>query len=112
MPITGHPYWLPGTLGVWPFPGPADHSQQGRRRPRHWGDSLPVRYIHVTVAPPRIGPAAQQEELQRPVPPAPKTFYVIRGCYAGDRPPDPTLLPKDCDIGQVREVSPATGGGR
>jgi hypothetical protein len=28
----------------------------------------------------------------------PKTFYVIPGCYAGDRPPQKDALPKGCDI--------------
>ena len=31
----------------------------------------------------------------------PKTFYVIPGCYAGDRPPQGMALPQGCDIGQL-----------
>jgi hypothetical protein len=31
----------------------------------------------------------------------PKTFYVIPGCYAGDRPPQSVALPPGCDISQL-----------
>jgi hypothetical protein len=34
-------------------------------------------------------------------PGTPKTFYVIPGCYGGDRPPQRTALPKGCDISQL-----------
>ena len=43
------------------------------------------------------------------VPPAPvlpgkpKTFYVIPGCYAGDRPPRLEWLPAGCDMSKMRE---------
>ncbi len=30
-----------------------------------------------------------------------KTFYVIPGCYAGDRPPQSIVLPRGCDIGRL-----------
>jgi hypothetical protein len=33
---------------------------------------------------------------------APDTYYVIPGCYAGNRPPDPQRLPKDCDPRKLR----------
>lgn len=32
---------------------------------------------------------------------APKTFYVIPGCYAGDRPPQRMALPQGCDISRL-----------
>ncbi len=42
-----------------------------------------------------------------PVPPAtPKTFYVIPGCYAGDKRPDARQLPQGCSASNVREVPP------
>jgi hypothetical protein len=59
------------------------------------------------VAPPPVMPA--------PVPPAPyvagvpgrpKTFYVIPGCYAGDRPPEPDTLMPGCSISRLRVVPP------
>ena len=34
----------------------------------------------------------------------PDTFYVIPGCYAGNRPPSPERLPKNCDIARMRTV--------
>lgn len=61
------------------------------------------------VAPPPVLPA--------PVPPPapyvggppgrPKTFYVIPGCYAGDRRPEPESLPPGCRISRLRVVPPA-----
>jgi hypothetical protein len=59
------------------------------------------------VAPPPVMPA--------PVPPAPyvagvpgrpKTFYVIPGCYAGDRPPEPETLTPGCSLSRLRVVPP------
>lgn len=47
------------------------------------------------------------------VPPAPvlpgkpKTFYVIPGCYAGDRPPRVEWLPAGCDSSNMRVIPPA-----
>ena len=34
-----------------------------------------------------------------------KTFYVIPGCYAGDRLPDRAQLPKGCDGSKVRTIA-------
>jgi hypothetical protein len=43
-----------------------------------------------------------------PIPPGqPKTFYVIPGCYAGDKPPEPGWLPSGCDISKLRAIPPA-----
>jgi len=42
-------------------------------------------------------------------PPAPKTLYVIPGCYAGDRPPKGAPLPRGCDPSKVRVIPPAVG---
>ncbi len=43
----------------------------------------------------------------RPVlaPALPKTFYVIPGCYAGDKPPR-TKLPRGCDRSKLRAIPP------
>lgn len=35
---------------------------------------------------------------------APRTFYVVAGCYAGDKPPQRDRLPAACDVTQVRQV--------
>ena len=36
----------------------------------------------------------------------PQTIYVIRGCYAGNRPPVASALPQGCDIGNLRIIAP------
>ncbi len=41
-----------------------------------------------------------------PPPGVPKTFYVIPGCYAGDRPPETGRLPPKCDAAQARTIPP------
>ena len=61
------------------------------------------------VAPPPVMPA--------PVPPPapyvagmpgrPKTFYMIPGCYAGDRRPEPESLAPGCSISRLRIVRPS-----
>jgi hypothetical protein len=38
-------------------------------------------------------------------PGVPKTFYVIPGCYAGDKPPR-AKLPRGCDPSKVRAIPP------
>lgn len=42
----------------------------------------------------------------RMAPGKPKIFYVIPGCYAGDRPPALEWLPAGCDISKMRVVTP------
>lgn len=37
---------------------------------------------------------------------APKAFYVIRGCYAGDTAPDAARLPAGCRAADVRVIPP------
>ena len=39
-------------------------------------------------------------------PRGPQTIYVIRGCYAGNRPPTESALPRGCDIANLRTVTP------
>ena len=51
------------------------------------------------------------EPTPRPAPPAPppgvpKTFYVIPGCYAGDKPPQTERLPRNCDAANTRTIPP------
>jgi hypothetical protein len=51
------------------------------------------------------------EPTPRPAPPAPppgvpKTFYVIPGCYAGDKPPQTERLPRNCDAANARTIPP------
>lgn len=50
--------------------------------------------------------ADQPVQARTVVPAAPKTFYVIPKCYAGDKPPDKDRLPKGCLISNLRKVPP------
>jgi hypothetical protein len=69
--------------------------------------------VDVQIAPTEtITYRAALEPSQPAVPPAspaagtPKTFYVIPNCYAGDRPPLPSALPRGCDIAHLRTIPP------
>lgn len=74
-----------------------------------WAAQPQVVYVPVIVrdapraAPP---PAVPPAPAPPPAPGVPKTFYVIPGCYAGDRPPDPDALPRNCDVAKVRVIPP------
>jgi hypothetical protein len=57
------------------------------------GELTPAR----TPPAPVVAPAAT---------PRPKTFYVISGCYAGDKRPEIGRLPRGCDASKLREVPP------
>lgn len=70
--------------------------------------------VNVRIAP---GQTTTYREALQPVPATPpaaratpsapaKTFYVIPGCYAGDKRPTPALLPRGCDASKVRTVPP------
>jgi len=37
----------------------------------------------------------------------PKTFYVIPGCYAGDKPPKNRPLPRGCSASKMRVIPPS-----
>jgi len=60
------------------------------------------------VAPPPVPPApvAPPAPYVAGLPGSPKTFYVIPGCYAGDRPPEPDTLKPGCSISRLRVVPP------
>lgn len=74
-----------------PFRVPIDNS---RPVPETRSDSAPV----VSLS-----PASQPLPS---LPGKPKTFYMIPGCYAGDRAPDVSWLPAGCDISKLRVVPP------
>jgi hypothetical protein len=58
-----------------------------------------IRYrTNLVVTPREIAPA--------PHPGVAKLFYVIPGCYAGDKPPKPAALPPGCDAKALRTVPP------
>jgi hypothetical protein len=86
------------------------------RAGRHWIDLRAEGYETLTVP---VGIAAGQAvryrgelAIVRPqpggddVPRGPQTIYVIRGCYAGNRPPTESALPRGCDIANLRTLAP------
>jgi hypothetical protein len=60
------------------------------------------------VAPPPVLPAPVDPPAPYvPGPPGrPQTFYVIPGCYAGDRAPEPESLKPGCSISRLRVIPP------
>jgi hypothetical protein len=64
--------------------------------------------------------SGDREKIEQPPKPytpltaagAPKTFYVIPRCYAGDTPPRADELPAACDLNDVRVVPPVTSRSR
>jgi hypothetical protein len=84
------------------------------RAGRHWIDLRAEGYETLTVP---VGIAAGQPIRYRGqlaairaespgVPRGPQTIYVIRGCYAGNRPPTESALPPGCDIANLRTLTP------
>jgi hypothetical protein len=58
-------------------------------------EAVPEATASPSVTPPRMAPGK------------PKIFYVIPGCYAGDRPPALEWLPRGCDMSKIRIIPPA-----
>jgi hypothetical protein len=68
--------------------------------------------VIVIPAPPAVAPVASiipQARLAPLAPVAPKPFYVIPRCYAGDTPPRENLLPAGCSTANLRTILPAAG---
>jgi hypothetical protein len=57
------------------------------------------------AAPPAPAPPPEPYVAGKPGPP--KTLYIIPGCYAGDRQPDPESLAAGCSISQLRVIPPS-----
>ncbi len=74
-----------------PIPVPADADQKG--------------LAPVAPEPPRAPEPVREPEPQHVVAHGPDTFYVIPGCYAGNRPPTPARLPKGCDVARMKTTS-------
>lgn len=70
-----------------------------------------VQLPHEIVGPARVDPAPAPPALPDPytagTPGRPKLFYVIPGCYAGDRPPEPGFLAAGCNPSRLRVVQPS-----
>jgi hypothetical protein len=63
----------------------------------------PARVVPPALPPPVAPPAPYVAGM----PGRPKTFYVIPGCYAGDRRPEPESLAPGCRISRLRVVPPS-----
>ena len=60
------------------------------------------------VAPPALpAPVAPPAPYVAGMPGRPRTFYMIPGCYAGDRRPEPESLAPGCSISRLRVVPPS-----
>ncbi len=117
------------TLPAPPPPGPFDarpgtyapHYNRGYRGGYGYGTygyGVPYGTIFYDTYPPPSAPGEQQAtappppaaEAPLPEPPkaavvhGPDTFYVIAGCYAGNRPPNPDRLPKSCDAAKLKTI--------
>ena len=58
-------------------------------------------------APPPAPPAVASTPYVPGPPGRPKTFYLIPGCYAGDRRPEPASLAPGCSMTGLRIVQPS-----
>jgi hypothetical protein len=78
-----------------------------------WFDSSPPAPVAPAPVDQEIAsppPAPQPPKAAAPIaePPriaeahGPDTFYVIPGCYLGNRPPAPERLPKGCDLAKLK----------
>lgn len=111
----GHMYDLsPPPYGNVPCAGvvrgcPVTFYDAGDRRDRHhahrheYGGRVP-RGGPGEPPPPAVAPPVAPLPVTPPGPA--KTFYVIAGCYAGDKPPQPEWVPPDCDLSRVRVIPP------
>jgi hypothetical protein len=92
------PYLIPGVAGGgYPFvaSGPGELTVNVRILP-------PEAPATVAAAPAPVPPALPPPNAPGP----PKTFYVIPGCYAGDKHPRDTTFAARCDAARVRVVRP------
>ena len=89
----GVPFY-PGAIGI------------GEYAPADARTAAPDQQAPVAVpAPPPAPVPAPAPEAPRVASLHPDTFYVIEGCYAGNRPPNPLRLPKGCDASKLRTVA-------
>ena len=63
----------------------------------------PARVAAPPVPPAPVAPPAP---YVAGLPGRPKTFYMIPGCYAGDRPPEPESLTPGCSVSRLRVIPP------
>jgi hypothetical protein len=62
----------------------------------------PVVYLPAPDAVPQAPAPAHDRASVAAAPRRPEKFYVIPGCYAGNKPPQPEALPAGCDTQKLR----------
>jgi hypothetical protein len=111
VPNPRPPIFNPGfpVFGSWPY-GYWDPYSSRHRRWHHDRDEYTDRSPREVERPPAVAPAPapEPEKYVAGVPGKPKTFYVIPGCYAGDRPPERDRIPQGCDVRKLRKIPPVS----
>ena len=109
VPNPRPPIFNPGfpVFGGWYWPWEQRHWWD-HRHSHHDREALSEREAREVERPPVVAPAPEPEKYVGGVPGKPKTFYVIPGCYAGDRPPERDRIPRGCDVRKLRKIPPAT----
>lgn len=101
------PYFFPGGIVYGGWPWSYDDARRWRRqhpeaeRFRRDGDTRRDELERPATLPPPPAPPAPPTRAALP-----KTFYVIPGCYAGDKPPSRTTLARGCDRSKLRVIPP------
>jgi len=90
--------------GLWLEPGPR---RIELRADGYDAETFDVRIVDgQTVSYQRSLSRLSPRGSERRVEAAPKQFYVIRGCYAGDTPPSAARLPAGCRAADIRVIPP------
>lgn len=95
----------PYVVGVY---APSAQRDKGRHSHHHAstadtsGSSLDALRPGTPAADAPVTPAVPAPVAQA----TPRTFYVIPGCYAGDRRPDPSRLRRGCSLSRLRTIAP------
>jgi hypothetical protein len=87
----GVPFY-PGAIGIGAYAPASVPSPTPEQRPA------------AAPEPPRAPEPAPVPEAPKIAAAHPDTFYVIPGCYAGNRRPNPARLPKGCDASRLQEI--------
>jgi hypothetical protein len=95
-PIRPRRVFTPGSFAPLPYFVPAPE-------PVYVPVYVPVPIVYAPVpAEPAAPDAPRTSEPVTPAPRTPQKFYVIPGCYGGNRPPDPAALAPGCDVKKLR----------
>jgi len=101
LTVPASPYFFPfyGAPPTYVFVVPEERDGRAARTSRRDSRSRRSR----SDAPQGVAPPPASAALP---PGPPRTFYVIPGCYAGDRRPEREWLPDGCDLAQLRVIPP------